>query len=133
MKKLILTCSFITATCIISFGQTVEASRQNGNGAAQATARQSATPETIAARKARTYQKQLGLTEEQYKGIYNAELNYAQQYQMARANGGNGPGPGQAMQMQMGKDQRFKSILTADQYAKYEAAKPKASTASGTN
>jgi hypothetical protein len=72
------------------------------------------------------YEKQLGLSADQYKGIYEAELYYWKQEMGARANGGQ-PGPGQTMQNQMAKDQKFKNVLTADQYAKYSATAPKPS------
>jgi hypothetical protein len=75
----------------------------------------------MAERRAKATMAQYALTSEQYKGVYQAELDYENQYQQAKANGYE-PGPGQSMQMKMGRDQAIKNVMTPAQYTKYEAA-----------
>lgn len=114
MKKMIITCAFvaIASTVFAQATQPTNAAAPNSNTSAQAP-----TAETIAGRRAKLYEKQLGLTPEQSKGVYEAELNFLKQDQQARANGG--PGVGQAEQNQMTKDQHMRNVLTPEQYAKY--------------
>lgn len=79
------------------------------------------TPAQFAERIARTMQAQLGLSTEEYTGVYNAELSFQNELKQSR-DAGYEPGPGQSVQMKMSRDQRFKKAMTADHYAKYEAA-----------
>ncbi len=130
MKRLILTGSFIAAASLVSFGQGVAPAGQSKPVASHSNAvRQAPTPESAAEKRAVIYKKQLGLNEDQYKRIYEIELHYAKEDQMARANGGMGQG--QAMQMQMAKDQQIKSVLNAEQNTKYDATKPKTAAPAG--
>ena len=125
MKKLFITCALLTAT-MISFAQNAN---KTGNMQAPAATGRGAKPsaEQIAERRSKMYQKQLGLNEDQTKKVYEAELDYVRQELMIREHGGQ-PGVGQSTQMEMGKDQRFKAALTAEQYAKYESTRPKPHT-----
>ena len=108
MKKLIIACAFLASTSMVSFAQS-------------ATPASNASVEKMASSRAQTYQKQLGLTKEQYDLVYKAEVNYFTQEQRA----GGHVGPGQGYQMQLGRDQQYKNALTAEQYAKYDASRPK--------
>ena len=126
MKKLMLTCSLIAAASVISFAQTTQQSTHPG---AVATTQNKMAPheqsiEVIAEKRTKADQKQFGLSDAQYKDIYEVELDYAKHEQQAKANN-VAPGSGQYMQMEIIKDARFKNTLNADQYAKYQATKPK--------
>jgi hypothetical protein len=111
MKKLIITCLLISAASVVSFAQNTQTTQNN-------VSRQGPTTEQAAEQRARIYEKQLGLTPEQYKGVYEAELMYIRQDQSMRTNG-NKPTDGMQQQNLMGRDQRFKSVMTADQYSRY--------------
>jgi hypothetical protein len=115
MRKLILTCALLTSASLLSFGQNAMPAQQG----ASTTARQAPAPEKMAEMRANRYKQQLGLTDEQYKGVYNAELEYAKANQQFGASGQPVP-PGPAQQMMMTHDQKFKEALTAEQYAKYD-------------
>jgi hypothetical protein len=121
MKKLIITCALISAASVVSFAQNTTG-QQTSAGAPQGTTRQAPTVEQAAEMRAKAYQNQLGLSDAQYKGIYAAELDFIKQDQASRANGGR-PTAGQTSQLMMGKEQKFKSIMTAEQYSKYEQGK----------
>ena len=116
MKKLILTCALISFVSVLSYGQNTAAP------ATTSTRAQAPAPEKAAEMRANRYKQQLNLTDEQYKGVYAAELEYVKQDQMFRANGQPVP-DGPAMQMRMAHDQKFQQVLTAEQYAKYEKMK----------
>ncbi len=130
MKRLILTGSFIAVASLVSYGQSVMGSNQAAPAPRRSGAvHQAATPEATADKNVKLYQKQLGLTADQSKRVYDLELLYAKQNQTIMENGG--PTQAQANQMQMAKDQQIKSVLTADQSVKYESIKPKFSAAPG--
>ena len=130
MKKLITTCVLIAAASFASFAQSKQAAPKSATKNSGATATASAStsttpnPQQVAERRAKMYQQQYGLTADQYKGVYQAELDYQTQLNGFKTNGQE-LGAGPAMQMEMGRDQRFKSVMTADQYSKYESSKPK--------
>ena len=107
MKKLFTTC-LLAAAVSASFAQSAKSP--------------SPTPEQFAERNTRTIQAQLGLSQEEYKGVYAAELAYQKELKQVQ-DAGTEPGPGQSMQMRMAKEQKFKAAMTADHYAKYEASK----------
>lgn len=130
MKKLIATCALLTTVSIVSFAQSKQTSHtmsfdaQPNKTAApapnQARNTPSAASKAAAEKRAKANQKQYGLTAEQYKGAYQAELEYEMELAQVRA-GGAEPGEGQAMQMGMGRDMKLKNVMTPEQYAKYEA------------
>lgn len=107
MKKLFTACLLAAATTV-SFAQSAKSP--------------SPTPEQLADRITRTMQAQLGLSEDEFKGVYNAELSYQKELRRSQ-DAGSEPGPGQSMQMKMAKDQKLKAVMTPDHYAKYEASK----------
>lgn len=121
MKKLIFTCAILAAGSVISFAQSAKKAT-----AAQAapTNANNVSPEKMAEGRSKGYAKFLNLNDVQTKAVYEAELDYWKQQQTGTANGGV-IGTGQAAQMEMAKDMRFKTALTPEQYAKYEATKPK--------
>jgi len=128
MKKLIITCALLTSASMLSFAQSTQTSATMSaqpNGAAPQAMQnnqQQRSPEQIAERRAQIYQKQFGLDDNQYKGVYAAELEYIKQLMDLRAKGQQ-PAPGQAQQMNADKDAKFKAVMSADQYQKYSATR----------
>jgi hypothetical protein len=125
MKKLIITCALLTSASMLSFAQSAQTSpaqAQPNAAAPQMQNRQRPTPEQMAERRANAAKTQYALNDEQYKGIYAAELDFFSQMQAARANGQQ-PAPGQAQQMSMAKDAKYKTIMTPEQYQKYSATR----------
>lgn len=120
MKKLVLTCAFITTASIV-FAQAPHAQPQNAQAHAPvaSSTRAMPSPEQLAERRAKTYQANLGLNPDQYKKVYDAELEYAKADQYFRANGQEVPA-GPAQQMMMTHDQKLQAALTPEQYTKYE-------------
>ena len=117
MKKLILTCALLTSVSVLSFGQ---AQTTTATTTTTTTTRGTApTAEQAATTRTKSYTKLLGLSEEQKKAVYEAELDYIKQDMIFRVDGQDVP-PGPGMQMMMAHDQKFKAALTADQYAKYD-------------
>lgn len=124
---MMIACAVFTTVSMVSFAQSAQTTMSMQAPAANAPQQQSASQggaEKVAADRAKVHQKNLKLSQEQYKAVYEAELDYARQEQATRAAGAV-PGPGQSMQMDMGRDNRFKNAMTAEQYAKYQASKPK--------
>ena len=125
MKKLIITCALITSASRVSFAQSQQPANQAPSVGPSSTAnRPMPTPEFMAQRRTTMYERQLNLTPEQSKSVYDVELNFVKQEQAVRANGGQ-PDMAQHQQMMMAKDEQFKKILTADQYTKYDALRPR--------
>ncbi len=120
MKKLIITCALVSLGSVVSFAQS-QSSSQPASATTTASRAKAPSNEQIAEQRARKYQKDLGLSAEQYKGVYEAQLEFIRQDKEARAYGG--PGEGQAMQMQMFLDQRFQSVMTPEQFEKYTKSK----------
>jgi hypothetical protein len=127
MKKLITTCVLLTSVTVVSLAQSKTISKTAPNQSASSatrTAKTAPTAEQYADRAAKAMKQQFGLDEKQYAAIYQAELEYQKQVVQAR-DGGYELGEGQSMQMKMGRDQRFQSVMTADQYTKYQATQSK--------
>ena len=122
-----ITCALLTTVSVVSFAQAAKTSvSMEPSRAPQATVANQApgttkTVERVAEERAKGHERLMGLTKEQYKGVYAAELEYAKEEAIAKPNGG--PNPGQAYQWNMGRDQQIKKSVTAEQYAKYEASK----------
>lgn len=129
MKKLITTCVLLAAASFASIAQskqtaTKSAATKNTGSSASATAATKAnaqSPQQIAEIRAKMYKQQYQLTDEQYKGVLQAETDYETQSAAFKANG-QVMGAGPAAQMKMARDQRFKSVLTPDQYSKYQSS-----------
>lgn len=121
MKKLIITCALVSLGTVVSYAQSKSSAQPTVTTATTASRAKAPSNEQIAEQRARKYQKDLGLTAEQYKGVYEAQLEFVRQDKEARAYGG--PGEGQAMQMQMFLDQKFQSVMTPEQYEKYTKSK----------
>ena len=133
MKKLILTCALLTSASMLSFAQSTQ-SQVTMTPQPNATAQQPATPqpvarqqqpqpEQMAERRAQIYKKQYDLNDQQYKGVYNAELEYMKQMMDMRSKGQQ-PTPEQNQQMMASKDAKFRNAMSQEQYAKYSATRP---------
>lgn len=129
MKKLITTCLLLTSITMVSFAQAkASKSGANGSAAASSTSKASASTkattgpsaEQMAERHAKTIQAQYGLNADQYKNVYNADVDYYKQDQAARANGAQ-PGTGMTTQNNISRDQRYQNTMTPDQFAKYQS------------
>jgi len=66
--------------------------------------------------------KQYNLDDAQYKGIYAAELEYMTKM-MALRDKGQQPAPGEGQKMNEEKDQKYKAVMTPEQYEKYSATR----------
>lgn len=125
MKKLIITCA-LGISASFAFAQAVQKTQTTRLQETKTvtTKQQGPSAEVLAERRAKTHQQQLGLNAAQYQSVYKAELDYLKKDQAVKASGRE-PGPGESMQMEMTKDQQIKAAVTPDQFAKYEATKPK--------
>ncbi|GAA4467985.1 hypothetical protein GCM10023093_24730 [Nemorincola caseinilytica] len=135
MKKLIATCVLLASVTAVSFAQskvTNKPSSAQANASSGTATKTSAYPEITtdkptsyfakdAEKAARAAQTRYGLSEEQYKGVYEAEMYYAKQMHQASA-GGAQVSNGQHLQMKMARDWGYKRVLTEEQYGKYFAA-----------
>src|SRR4051812_46577314 len=95
MKRVIFTSALVISASIASFAQAPNAATRTQNvqaihGAAPIAAQNTQvaapvqvqqSPEALAEKQAKAYQKQLKLTKEQYKDVYATELNSAQHEQ----------------------------------------------------
>ena len=128
MKKLILNTVLFSCCAIAAVAQDVKskvgAAPQGAMQAPPRPRRSMASPEMMAEKRSKMMQTQLGLNADQTKVAYQAELEFAQAYLASAANGSQ-PGEGQMNQMIITKNQKYKSVLTAEQYAKYETMMPK--------
>ncbi len=124
MKKMIITCALVASASVMSYAQ--HAASASAPASANA-ANNQVMAQHMAEKNTKMYEKQLGLNAEQYKKVYDVQLNMSNQM-MALRSAGAQPGEGQVMQMHMYQDQQMKTILTADQYKKYESTRPVAPT-----
>jgi hypothetical protein len=127
MKKLIITCALLTSASMLSFAQSTQTPATTAaqpNGAPQAHAQQQRpTAEQIAERHAQADKKQFNLDDNQYKGVYTAELEYYKQMLDMRDKGTQ-PTPDQAQKLRTDKDAKIKAVMTPEQYAKYNNNRP---------
>jgi len=121
MKKLIATCTLLMAVSMVSLAQTAQKSEVP---LTQKDKQGRPNPEEMAEKRSKMIQQRYSLNDAQYKSIYSVELDQMKQFEEMRKSG-NKPGEGQMMQMRMSRDQRYKSILTPEQYTKFEADQPK--------
>ena len=123
MKKLITTCALVALGSAAAFAQ---AAKTNAPGRMSSTATaQDAAAEKTATKNAKEYQKQLGLREDQYKLVYQAEYDYAKQDQVNKSHGIK-PTDGPSQQLGMMRDQRIQNTLTPEQFARYKQISSKA-------
>lgn len=120
MKKLIITCALLTCASLVSFGQ-------NSQPAPASTTMHARPPmgaptmsiEQRAERHARSEEKQLNLSPEQYKSAYEAELEMTKKVEELKATGQ--PKKEDFMAVNAQKEEKFKRIFTAEQMVKYQA------------
>lgn len=128
MKKLMITCFLVGAASVVSFAQATPGSKPQAPGASAATMQQHAgspiSPNQMAERRAKMDEKEYSLTPEQYKGVYDIELEFAKSMEQYRAQGQQ-PGIGQRNNLLARKDAKMKAVLTPEQFAKYDAARNK--------
>lgn len=131
MKKLILTCALITSVSVVSFAQNAQTSvtMAPGNSAVTTTAaapnapgRQQPNMEHMADERAKRMKNQFGLNDEQYKGVYNAQLAYMNKM-LDLHNQGKQPTPQERQQIVNDLDAGIKAAMTPEQFAKYSATR----------
>jgi len=137
MKKLIITCTLVSAFGIASYAQASNnATLQSGTsmqaapGLAPGGDRvpfNQLTPEqkeqrqaAIAERQAKYYENQYHLNAMQYKGIYDACLEYVKKQQAFRDNGKQ-PNLDENLKMGEERDAKFKEIMSEDQFTQYKS------------
>ena len=116
MKKLIITCALLTAASIVSFAQDTKAPTPQPmphNGLPVST-------EQMAMRRSKMDEKMYNLTPEQTKGAYDIELEFTKTMEKFRAMG-QPVSKNEQVKMQQTRDAKMKTLLNAEQYAKYDA------------
>jgi len=81
---------------------------------------QKRTPEQKAENQTRWMQKNLGLTQDQNKKVYDIILYYAQQADNANASAGQAK-KAEKLEVKRDKDTELRAVLTGEQYQKYQA------------
>ena len=140
MKKLMLTCAILCAVSLIASAQDKSAPTpaQSAPAGAQPAPPPPAmrppgpNPEQMAQQRANSFKTDLSLNEDQYKKAYDAELEFSKVLVKARMRPAPGtPRPDRAAMQQAiqkantDKDAKYKEFLTADQWTKYDAGRPK--------
>ncbi len=121
MKKLIITCALVTLGSMVSVAQSA-AKRHSAPGSNATSGQvQSVAGTSGAEKRAKQMQNDLKLDATQYKGVFDALVEYDKQEKVAKANGPIGEGT--AMQLKMMLDQKFKEAMSPAQYTKYEKMK----------
>ena len=120
MKKLIMTCVLLTSASLVSFAQTAAPAQTTATMQAPGGApHQMPTPEERAQRHAQGVQKQLNLTADQYKVVYEAELEMNKKVEELRKSTPQ-PSRDQFMAISATKDEKIKKVLTPEQLQKYQ-------------
>ena len=133
MKKIVVTCALLSFATLSVFAQTtkntpVPAPNTSGAPGFGPTSRPSdgLTPEqrkiAFVENQARAFERQYGLTEKQYKGIYSACLDYITE-QYALEDKKSQLTNEDYDKLMAKKDAKFKKIMNAAQYAKYESTR----------
>jgi len=118
MKKIILMCSLLTTVVTLNHAS----AQQNAPatpGGPQASQPMS-TPESVAQNKANNWDRLLTLTPDQRKSVYEAELESTKMAFAIKTSGAR-PTQEQMQQMRTTKDEKFKAILTPEQWTRYSA------------
>jgi len=126
MKKIILSSVLLVSFCAISFAQ----AKQPGN-TTQFTAQPAPpplppgmpSPQEMAQQRAKAVQEQYKLNNEQYNGVFKAELDFFTQERQLRTSGQMGNS--QIQKLTMERDQKYQQVMTKEQFAKYDATRPK--------
>ncbi|MCW3120994.1 MAG: hypothetical protein JWQ38_486 [Flavipsychrobacter sp.] len=134
MKKIMLTCAMICAVSVVSFAQNANQSVSTPSG--QNLANLPSTTQMGEGR-AKDMKIQYNLTDAQYKKSAAIETEFFNQQRVLHNNYATNPNNGnngQAVQNKMielmaQKDAKYKQMMTAEQYAKYDAGRPKMSAA----
>lgn len=130
MKKIIATCALITCATIGAFAQNAKmvstAPAPQGPlsplSRPQVTTTQEQRSQQMAENQARAFERQYGLTPEQYKGVYAACMEFTTKMDASRTS--NTQMTQQDFETLMSeKDAKFKKVMNAQQYAKYESTR----------
>lgn len=130
MKKIIITCAMITSVSMIASAQDMKPSGPTPS-APQTTmaprppmspANSEQMQQRMAEGQAKNMERQFALNAEQYKGVYQACLDFSKGMGEMRGPGKT-PKPGDREKLEATRDAKFKQILTSEQYAKYETTR----------
>jgi hypothetical protein len=126
MKKLIITCALLSVGSVVSFAQstTTTTTNMDPNGGQNAAQQRPAAmnPEQMADRRTKMDEKMLALTPDQIKPVHDVELDFMTAMSKFRTEGKQ-PTPDQMQSILDKRDQKMKTILTADQYSKYSVSR----------
>lgn len=114
MKKLVFVLALLSGTIYSATAQTAAAPAPQAPSGDRQTA--------MAQHQASTFRRLYNLTDEQYKGVYEACLDQAKKIDEIRATGKQ-PTPQQSEAMNADLDARFKKVMNADQYSKFESTR----------
>lgn len=128
MKKLIITCALLTCGTLVSFAQSAQPvqtstsmqAKAGGPVNAQRPAPPQVSNEQRAERRAKSEEKQLGLSAEQYKSVYAADLEMVKKIEELRTSGKQ-PDRSEFEAVNKAREEKFSKILTPEQMEKYRA------------
>lgn len=135
MKKLMFSCAVLMFASIATFaqntpsaptgvGQTPQATAANNIAAREASMKKMA--EAQSERQAKDLQTRLALSDEQYKKVYEANLEFFNKMNASRNSPDHKmPQPGEMQAIREQKDSKIKEVLNKEQLAKFETMFPK--------
>jgi hypothetical protein len=134
MKKIIITCGLLTTISVISFGQSNQHATSAHPNAAASTAPPppvppppppgEPSPQQMAQQRAKMVQEQYKLSNDQYNGIFKAELDFFSKERELRSSG-EPMGQDKIIQMVSARDEKYKQVMNKEQFAKYDQTRPK--------
>ena len=129
MKKLILAGAILAVASTSAFAQAAKPSAAQPSPVAKQADQptqisQEQRQQKSAENQAKTFEKQYGLSADQYKGVYAACLEFVKNIESSRKSGKQMTREG-FMELLAARDAKFKTVMTKEQYAKYEAATAK--------
>ena len=139
MKRLIITFAFFVGASMCAFAQVQLSSPANGapqpskEQIAQREASDKKMIEQTSERQTKDLQQRYGLNEEQYKKAYEANTEFMTKMiairNASRTAGAANRGPAnqsETFAIMEARDAKLKTIMTPEQFAKYDAVRPKA-------
>jgi hypothetical protein len=118
MKRIIITLAVLAGIGSASFAQNAQPDP------AQVEASKKKMAEQMAERHTRELQRQYGLTEDQYKQAYEANLTFSQKMINNRNPTNKTVTPAEIQSIMDERDGKLKTIMTPEQYKQYDMVKP---------
>ncbi len=123
MKRFIITFAMLAGIASAAFAQNAQVAGNQAD-AAQVEASKKKMAEQMAERHTRELQRQYGLTEEQYKKAYEANLVFSAKMVNNRNPTNKTVSPTEIQSIMDERDAKLKTIMTPDQYKQYDMVKP---------